>query len=125
MTDSARPTIIRLTADQLRKIADQLDAYTALEAAGANHPAGNTVITVDDLKVAYLHWWHSDGQFMAEFINFVPGDAEPLYYLEDLSVAPAKVRSCSPPGMAVMVDGKRVPIMPLISGPQYHQRIDV
>lgn len=74
--------IIRLTAEQLRKIADQLDAYTALVGAGANHPDSNTVITVDDLKVAYLHWWHSEGQFMAEFISFVPGDAEPLFYHE-------------------------------------------
>jgi len=81
--------IIRLTADQLRKIADQLDAYTALVAAGANHPAPNTVITVEDLKVAYLHWWHSQEQFMAEFVSFVPGDAEPLYYHEDGALPPA------------------------------------
>lgn len=81
MTDNSK-VIIRLTADQLRKIADQLDAYTALEAAGANHPTSNTVITVDELKIAYLHWWDSQAEFMAEFISFQPGDAEPLYYHE-------------------------------------------
>jgi hypothetical protein len=72
--------IARFTSEQLRKMADQLDAFTALEAAGAEHQSANTVITVDELKVAYLHWWHDREQYMAEVISFVPGDAEPLYY---------------------------------------------
>lgn len=84
MTDREGPkVIIRFTSDQLRKIADQLDAYTALEVAGADHQKPSTVVTVDELKVAYLHWWHDRQQYMAEFISFVPGDAEPLYYHED------------------------------------------
>lgn len=74
--------IIRFTSEQLRKIADQVDAFTALEEAGADHQAPNTVLTVDGLKVAYLHWWDSEEQYMAEFISFRPGDAEPLYYHE-------------------------------------------
>lgn len=76
-------TIARFTADQLRKIADQLDAYGALKAAGADHIQSGTVVTVDELKVAYLYWWHDREQYMAEFISFAPGDAEPLYYHED------------------------------------------
>jgi hypothetical protein len=75
--------IIRLTAEQLRKIADQVDAYTALEASGADHQKSNTVITVDGVKIAYLHWWDSKEQYMSEFICFTPGDAEPLEYHEE------------------------------------------
>jgi len=85
MTEPNTKVIIRLTADQLRKIADQVDAYTALEESGADHQKPNTVITVDGLKVAYLHWWQDREAYMAEFISFRPGDAEPLYYHKDQS----------------------------------------
>lgn len=83
MNDSGKVhpyVIVRLTAEQLRKLADQVDAYTALSAAGADHPAPNTVISVDGQKLAYLHWWHDREEHMAEFISFVPGDAEPLLW---------------------------------------------
>ena len=79
--------IIHLTSDQLRKIADQLDAYSALEEAGAEHQRPNTVVVVDDVKVAYLHWWQDREIYMAEFISFRPGDATPLYYHEDATRA--------------------------------------
>lgn len=75
--------IIRLTSDQLRKIADQVDAHTALHAAGAEHPVSNTVISVDGEKLAYLAWWQDREMHTAEFISFVPGDAQPLRYHED------------------------------------------
>lgn len=78
----SHPVIIRLTSDQLRKLADQVDAHTALHRAGANHPSANTVLTVDERKLAYLAWWHDQDEHMAEFTNFVPGDAEPLDYHE-------------------------------------------
>lgn len=83
MDDKEPKVIIRFTAGQLRKIADQLDAYTALEAAGADHQKPNTVIVVDELKVAYLHWWQDREEYMANFISFRPGDADPLYYHEE------------------------------------------
>ncbi len=79
-TPEAKHVMARLTSEELRKLADQVDAYTALERAGANHPPPNTVLTVDGRKLAYLHWWHSEEQHMAEFISFTPGDAEPLDY---------------------------------------------
>lgn len=72
--------IVRLTSEQLRKLADQVDAYTALSAAGANHPPSNTVLTVDGQKLAYLAWWQDREDHLAEFICFTPGDAEPLRY---------------------------------------------
>lgn len=80
MTNEPQNVIIRLTSDQLRKLADQVDAHTALARAGADHPSANTVLTVDGRKLAYLAWWHDEDCHMAEFINFVPGDAEPLSY---------------------------------------------
>lgn len=82
MSDTARPLILRLTSDQLRKIADQLDAHTALKQAGADHPQSSTVLSVDGEKLAYLHWWDSGEQFMAEIINWTPGSATPLRYHE-------------------------------------------
>lgn len=72
--------ILRLTAEQLRKVADQLDAHTALKAAGADHLPANTVIRVDGQRLAYLHWWEDAEQWTAEFIDFRPGNAEPLDY---------------------------------------------
>lgn len=74
--------IIRLTAEQLRKIADQVDAYTALSAAGAEHPSADTVISVDGDKLAYLAWREDLGEHQAEFISFTPRDAPPLRYHE-------------------------------------------
>lgn len=79
--------IARFTAEQLRKIADQLDAYSALKAAGAEHLPPNTVIRVDGRPLAYAHWWEDGEQWMAEVISFTPGEAEPLAYHED-EVAP-------------------------------------
>lgn len=75
-----KAVIIRLTSDQLRKLADQVDAYTALAAAGAEPHHANTVLSVDGEKLAYLAWWQDEQMQMAEFTSFVPGDAEPLRY---------------------------------------------
>lgn len=86
MTEKGQPkaVIIRLTSDQLRKLADQVDAYTALAAAGAEHHGANTVLSVDGEKLAYLAWWQDEEMHTAEFTSFVPGDAEPLrYHYED------------------------------------------
>lgn len=70
--------IARLTSAQLRKLADQVDAYTALHHADAPHPSSNTVLRVDGEALAYLAWWQDREQHMAEFISFTPGTAEPL-----------------------------------------------
>ena len=70
--------IARLTAGQLRKLADQLDALTALEAAGADHQPSNTLLKVDGEALAYAHWWHDQEQYMAELTCFTPGNAPPL-----------------------------------------------
>lgn len=78
-----QPLILRLTSEQLRKLADQVDAYTALHEAGAEHPKPNTVLTVDRQKLAYLAWWQDGEQHVAEFSSFAPGDAEPLRYHEE------------------------------------------
>jgi hypothetical protein len=72
--------IARLTSAQLRKLADQVDAYTALAHAGADHPAPNTVLQVDGVALAYLAWWEDQRQHLAEFISFTPGDAPPLVW---------------------------------------------
>lgn len=85
MTPEAKLVMARLTSDELRKLADQVDAYAAMKHAGANHPPTNTVLAVEGRKLAYLHWWDSADQFMAEFISFTPGDAEPLDYHEEQS----------------------------------------
>jgi hypothetical protein len=70
--------IARLTSAQLRKLADQVDAYTALHHAGAPHSSSQTVLRVDGAALAYLAWWDDREQHLAEFISFTPGDAEPL-----------------------------------------------
>lgn len=72
--------ILRLTSQELRKIADQLDALAAMEAAGADHLPSNTVIRVDGRKLAYAAWWEDGEAYTAEVIDFTPGDAEPLDY---------------------------------------------
>ena len=74
--------ILRLSATQLRKIADQLDAHTALSAAGADHLPPNTQIRVDGTPLAYCHWWQDGECWLAEFISFTPSDAAPLVYHE-------------------------------------------
>lgn len=70
--------ILRLTADQLRKLADQVDALTAFKVAGGTQvPA---VLSVDDEALAYTAWWEDRQQVMAEFIDFTPGKSPPLSY---------------------------------------------
>lgn len=75
--------IVRLTAAQLRNLAAQLDAYGKLKESGADHPSRNTVLKVDGEALAYLHWWDSGEQFLAEFIGFKPASAPPLSYHQD------------------------------------------
>lgn len=75
--------IARLTSDQLRKLADQVDAYTALHRADAPHPRPNTVLSVDGVALAYLAWWQDREMHLAEFISFTPGDASPLCWHDD------------------------------------------
>lgn len=74
--------ILRLSAEQLRSIAAQLDAHAAMEAAGADHLATNTVISVNGRRLAYAHWWEDGEQYLAEIISFTPGTADPLDYHE-------------------------------------------
>ena len=72
--------ILRLAPETLRKMADQLDAYAALEAGGADHQPPKTRLTVDGRPLAYLYWHDDSETYLAEFIDFTPGDAEPLVY---------------------------------------------
>jgi hypothetical protein len=58
---------ITLTADQLRQVAAQVDAYTALVAAGANHIPTGTPIIVDEKTLAHLWWWDDGQQYEACF----------------------------------------------------------
>lgn len=74
--------ILRLTAAELRQLAAQIEAYTALEKAGADHQPSNTVLSVDGRTLAYAHWWEDERCYMAEFIDFTPGQAQPLSYHE-------------------------------------------
>lgn len=72
--------IARLTAEQLRSLADQLDAHTKITAAGGRFLGSNTVLTVDGAQLAYAHWHQDGARWLAEFICFTPGDAEPLIW---------------------------------------------
>ncbi len=72
--------IVRFGSDQLRRMAEQLDALSRMEAAGADHLAPNTPIRLDGAALAYAYWWDDGQQYLAEIINFPPGDAQPLAY---------------------------------------------
>jgi hypothetical protein len=72
--------ILRLDSGELRRLADQIDALTMMEAAGADHLPSNTQIKLDGRPLAYAHWWEDGQQYLAEFINFTPGNADPLLY---------------------------------------------
>jgi hypothetical protein len=74
--------ILRLSSLQLRSLAAQLDALTEMFAAGADPVPPNTPIRVGGLSLAYAHWWDDKQQYLAEFIDFAPGDAQPLVYHE-------------------------------------------
>ena len=64
--------ILRCTSEQLRKLADQADAYTAIAAAGGKPPESGTVLEVDGQKIAYLFWWEDKQRYLVEFLNFKP-----------------------------------------------------
>lgn len=72
--------ILRLTAEQLRKLADQVDALTAMERAGADHLESGTVLKVDGEALAYTYWWDDADSHVVEFINFTPAHEPPLAY---------------------------------------------
>lgn len=78
--------IVRFTSKQLRKLADQVDALTAFEAAGAQHLPSNLALSVDGDALAYAHWWDDGRQYMVEVIDFTPDGCTPLSYHE---VAPS------------------------------------
>ena len=69
--------IVRLSARQLREMADHLDAITAFAREGSEGPV-DTLIAVDGPALAYLHWWEDGEQYLAEFIDFTPGTSPPL-----------------------------------------------
>lgn len=75
--------IARFSAEQLRKLADQLDALTDLVRAGANHIASGSVISVDGKRLAYLYWNDTRENYMAEVISFTPGESEPLVWHDE------------------------------------------
>jgi len=75
--------ILTLRSDQLRALADQLDAHTALERAGADHMPHHSVLTVWAKPLAYLHWWQDEECYLAQFTSFTPGSATPLPYHDE------------------------------------------
>lgn len=87
--------ILRLNPELLRKMADQLEALTKMEEAGADHLRPNTVIRVDGQALAYASWWEDGRQYLAEVVCFTPGDATPLDYHTDehSDLTKMKVRS--------------------------------
>ncbi len=80
--------IARLTSDQLRKMADQLDAWTMLTKSGGIHPPVNSSIVVHDkngkpVRAAYIYWWEDERRFMAEIPSFRPQSELPLIWHSD------------------------------------------
>lgn len=76
--------IVVLTSDVLRKIADQLDAHTALKAAGAEFLSLEHVISIDGENYAYLGWWEDRQEHTAQITSFVPRTSTPLrWHLKD------------------------------------------
>jgi len=64
--------IVRRTPEQLRKLADQADAYTAIAVAGGKSPESGTVLEVDGQQMAYLFWWEDQQKYLVEFLDFNP-----------------------------------------------------
>ena len=62
--------IIRLTPTQLRKLATQVEAYTAIVRADGAFPESAKPLKVDDIHLAYLFWWEDGRQFLCEFLDF-------------------------------------------------------
>lgn len=65
--------IVQLTTDQLRKLADQVEAYTQIMNAGGRITNLSQQLYVDEKPVAYLHWWEDAREFLCEFLDFAPG----------------------------------------------------
>lgn len=66
--------IIRLTSDQLIKLAKQLEALNKLHHEGGDRDIpSNRVLKVDGKPLAYIYWWQDKEEYMAEFLDFKPG----------------------------------------------------
>lgn len=70
--------IKRLTAEELREIAFQLDGINQIINHGNNGAIipPYTVLTVNKEPKAYLYWWDAERKYIAEFLDFTPGDKE-------------------------------------------------
>lgn len=71
--------ILRYTPNELRKLADQAEAFTALYKAGyfdgewalpGNHPP--EYLRLKGENRAHLHWWQDREMFIVEFLDFTP-----------------------------------------------------
>ena len=65
--------ILRFTSDQLRRLANQVDAYTQIQLAGGAISDLSGPLFLEDKKVAYLFWWEDERTFLCEFLDFEPG----------------------------------------------------
>ena len=66
--------IKRLTSDELRNLADQLDSIRNITKKSGIYFDSNTVLTINGIPKSHLFWWEDGCQYMAEFLDFVPGD---------------------------------------------------
>ena len=65
--------IVRITAEHLRKLADQIEGYTRIMQAGGTVENLAGPLFVEGVPVAYLHWWEDGRVFLCEFLDFKPG----------------------------------------------------
>lgn len=65
--------IVRLTSEQLIKLARQLETLNRLREEGGVDAPSNRVLIVDGWPLAYTYWYQDGEEYMAEFLNFRPG----------------------------------------------------
>ncbi len=65
--------IVRVTSDQLRNLADQIDGYTRIMRAKGTVENLAGPLYVKGEPIAYLHWWEDQRTFLCEFLDFKPG----------------------------------------------------
>lgn len=70
--------IVRLDAQTLRLLADQLDGFKMVDKAEGSFEA--PVMFVNGVAMAYLHWWQDREEYMAEITSFVPGESRRLVW---------------------------------------------
>ena len=74
-----------LTSDQLRKVADQVDAWTAIAWAEGDSPTA--ILRVNGVPTARLLWWEKKKIYLADFPDSLaptnPVDIEKEYEVSE------------------------------------------